>query len=535
MDCGMCPLVAISSLAGPFSPDHPRMKTKYIALFLIVVGLLAFALAPMLVPGKKESKAALVVYCAAGLKKPVEEIAMEYEKDTGTKVDLQYGGTGTLLSQIKVAKRGDLFIAADDGSLEDAKKLDVIREVLPLVLQHPVIAVKKGNPKGITKLDDLLIDGVKFALPNPDAASIGKVTRQLLGAKWDTLAAKAAVMKPTVTEVIADVTLGAVDAALVWDSTVPQFKETAAVESPELAAHTEKASVAVLSFCQRSGDALSFARYLSAPEKGGALFEKHGFKPAGGDKWAMKPEMLLYSGGVNRPAIEKLVQEFADREGITVTTVFNGCGILCAAMKAMESADHPKFPDAYYACDVCFVPPVAKQFPEAILLTQTDIVIAVPKGNAKNIHTLADLAQPGLKLGLCNAEQSTLGFMTRAILKTSNLLDSVMKNVVVQVPTADFLINQMRAGALEAAIVYAVNVKQVSEHFDVIPLPADKAKAVQPFAVRKDSDYRQVSYRLLAWLRAHKETFEAAGFLWTGNSDAIPSDKLDIPPWLRQQ
>ena len=42
--------------------------------------------------------------------------------------------------------------------------------------------------------------------------------------------------------------------------------------------------------------------------------------------------------------------------------------------------------------------------------------------------------------------------MTKAILKTSNLLDSVMKNVVVQVPTADFLVNQMRAGALDAAI-----------------------------------------------------------------------------------
>ncbi|MBX7207865.1 MAG: substrate-binding domain-containing protein [Verrucomicrobiaceae bacterium] len=512
------------------------MKTKYVALLLIVAGLLAFALAPLLVVDKKKSaREPLVVYCAAGLKKPVEAVASAFEKDVGIKISLQYGGTATLLSQIKVAKQGDLFVAADDGSLEDARKMDVIREVLPVALQHPVLMVARGNPKGITGLDDLLKSGVKFALADPDAASISKVSRRLLGEKWAVLAAKAAVTKPTVMDIASDVKIGAVDAAIVWDSTVAQFKESEAVAVAELSNHAEKASAAVLSFCRRSADALSFARYLSAPDKGGAVFEQHGFKPAGGDKWAAKPDVLLYSGGVNRPAIEKLVQEFADREGITLTTVFNGCGILCAAMKAMESADSPKYPDAYYACDVCFVPPVAKQFPEAVLLTQTEIVIAVPKGNAKNVRTLADLAQPGLKLGICNAEQSTLGFMTRAILKSSNLLDSVMKNVVVQVPTADFLVNQMRAGALDAAIVYLVNVKAAREHFDVFPLPADKARAVQPFAVRKDSDYRGISNRLLAWLRGHKETFEAAGFVWTGNSEPVASDKLDIPPWLRQQ
>ncbi|MCD6052014.1 MAG: hypothetical protein K0Q55_3432, partial [Verrucomicrobia bacterium] len=77
----------------------------------------------------------LVVYCAAGLKKPVEVIAKQFQAEEGVEVQLQFGGTGTLLSQIRVAKQGDMFIAADDGSLNDAKKFDVIREVLPLVHQ----------------------------------------------------------------------------------------------------------------------------------------------------------------------------------------------------------------------------------------------------------------------------------------------------------------------------------------------------------------------------------------------------------------
>ncbi len=520
------------------------MNRKHLALILLAAAAaLGYATwshlppaAPVAADGAKSSGHAgtsLTVYCAAGLKKPVEAIAEQYRKELGIEVSLQYGGTGTLLSQLQVAKQGDLFIAADDGSLADARKRNLAAEVIPLVVQHPVVAVKKGNPKGLHSLADLLRADVKFAIANPDSASISKISRQLLGAQWDAFAAKAAVMKPTVTEVAADAQLGAVDASVVWDATVPQFKELETVELPEFAKHRENASAAVLTFCKQPQEALKFARYLAAPDRGGKVFQQNGFQLAGGDKWAVKPEMILYSGGVNRVAIEKLIQQFADREGADVTTVFNGCGILCAQMKAMNGTSNPNFPDAYYACDVCFVPPVAKQFPEAILLTQTEIVIAVPKGNPKHVNTLADLAQPDLRVGLCNAEQSTLGFMTRAMLRSSGLLESVMANTRSQVPTADSLINQMRVGSLDAAIVYRVNVQTQAEHFDIIPLPADKAKAVQPFAVRNDSTNRQLSGRLLDFLKNHKESFEAAGFVWRDDQAPTPSDKLDIPDWLK--
>ena len=58
---------------------------------------------------------------------------------------------------------------------------------------------------------------------------------------------------------------GAVDAAIIWDSTVPQFKELEAVEVPELTKHRENASAAVVTFTKQPQEALKFARYLSAP------------------------------------------------------------------------------------------------------------------------------------------------------------------------------------------------------------------------------------------------------------------------------
>ncbi len=485
-------------------------------------------------PSPQGQRAALQVFCAAGLKKPVEAIASAFEKDTGTRVELQFGGTGTLLSQLRIAKVGDVFLAADAGSLADARKLEVIREVLPVAVQHPVIAVAAGNPKGIRTLADVERADVKLALPNPEAASIGKVAKQLLGARWQSLAQQAVVMKPTVTEIAADVKLGACDAALIWDSTAPQFGLDV-VQVPELSTHAEEASACVLSSALVSAEALKFARYLSAPEKGGAIFQQQGFQTLGGDAWAEKPELILYSGGVNRPAIQELVQAFASREGIDVTTVFNGCGILCAAMKTLKDSTNPKFPDVYYACDVCFVPPVAQHFPEAVLLTEAEIVIAVPKGNPKGIQTLADLARPGLRVGLCNAEQSTLGFMSAGILSSMNLLESVMKNASSQVPTGDFLVNQLRTGSLDAAVVYRTNLQSQPEHFDAIPLPADKAKAIQPFAVRKDSPHRALGYRLLDYLKANRASFEKVGFVWRGDAAPVKSGELEIPDYLKQK
>lgn len=478
---------------------------------------------------------ALTVYCAAGLKQPVEAIAAKYRAEFGVEVQLQYGPTGALISNLRVAKRGDLFIAADDGSVADARKFELVREALPLVRQHPVIAVHAGNPKNIHTIADLLRDDVKLALTNPDAASISRVSKAALGETWSKLAARAAVMKPAVTEVAADLSLGTVDAAIVWDATVPQFKSLVAVEVPELKDRMENASATVLAFSTHATAALKFARYLAAPEKGGTVFQSHGFQLADGDKWAEKPELILYSGGVNRLAIEKLLKRFADREGVNVTTVFNGCGVLCATMKTMDSATSPRFPDAYYACDLCFVPPVAAQFPEAFLLTETEIGIVVRKGSPKNVKTLADLAQPGLKLGLCNAEQSTLGFMTRGMLKQTGLLESVRKNVVVEVPTADFLINQMRAGGLEAAVVYRVNAAPQAEHLEFFPIKHEGARAIQPFAVRERSPNRHLARRLLDLLKANRGEFEAAGFQWRGNEPSLKSKDIKVPEYLLEK
>ena len=223
------------------------------------------------------SQQSLTVYCAASQKKPVEAIAAAYQRENGVTICLQYGGSASLLSAIQITQKGDLFISADDGTIADARRLGFARDVIPLVKQQPVLAVAKGNPKNIRALDDLLKKGVRFALANPESASISRVARKTLGDRWQPLQSRAVVLKPTVMDIATDLLIGAVDAGIVWDTVVAQFPALEMVHPAEFANVTENASVALLSFSKQPGEATKFARYLAAPDKGGQVFVKNGY------------------------------------------------------------------------------------------------------------------------------------------------------------------------------------------------------------------------------------------------------------------
>lgn len=480
-------------------------------------------------PGGPAPSEPLLLYCAAGLKTPVETAARAFEQETGVPVQLQYGGSGTLLGNLRVAARGDLFLAADESYLAIARSNGLVAETLPLARMHPVIAVARGNPRGIRGLADF--SQAQVALANPDAAAIGRVTRQALQAsgQWARLEPRVKVFKPTVNDVANDIKLGTVEAGIVWDATVRQYPELEAIEVPgwDGPDHTVAVSVGVLRSAPRPAAALRLARFLGAPDRGLREMSRAGFTVVEGDAWAEVPELVLFSGGVNRVAIEDTLRRFEEREGARITRVYNGCGILVSQMKAGQH------PDAYFACDTSFMREVTNLFPVAVDLSRTAMVLLVPTGNPKGLQGLADLARPGLRLGLANAEQSALGALTARLLRAQGLLDRVTPNVRVQTPTADLLVNQMRSGSLDAVVVYQANTLHAGPGLEVVPLTDPGASATQPYAVRAGSRHRRIMERLLETLQAEesRHRFETNGFDWLALPQ--PSRPAAPPPQAR--
>ncbi len=456
----------------------------------------------------------LVMFCAAGMKQPVTAIAEQYEKETGIKIQLQFAGSGTLLSSLEVAP-GDIYLAADSSYTDLAKEKGLVAETMLVAYMRGGFGVPKGNPKGLAKLADVKRDDLRIGIGNPDAASIGKFTQKVLSEEglWEGFEPE--VQFPTVNELANAIKLGTVDAAILWDAVAHQYPEIDFVNLPEFDRRKKDITVGVLTKSNQPTEALKFCRYLTAHDKGLPLFEKDGYEIIAGDQWAEHPEIQLFSGAMLRPAIEETIAKFEEREGVTITPIFNGCGILVAQMKAGET------PDAYFSCDVKFLDMVQERFGESTVVTANEMVILAEKGNPKGITTLDDLAKPGMRLGLAHPEKSALGFLTKYLLDEEGLYDKIVAsgNLKLDSPTGDFLVNQLKAGSLDAVIVYRSNAMAVSstgEDFDILDIDRPHAIATQPFAVAKESRYPRLLTRFLEACVSEtgKERFLRYGFRW---------------------
>ena len=176
----------------------------------------------------------LLFHCAAGLRKPMSEIARQYEEEFGVKVNLQFGGSGALASQLELAG-GDLYLPADQSYIDSAREKGLMEEAIPVALLTAGLVVPKGNPRGLTTLSDLGKEGLKISLAER-SASVGRFTWKVL--EEEGLLARVnpnvVVTKPTVNAIVEDVATGAVDVSLAWDAVAKNFSEVEWLAVPEV-------------------------------------------------------------------------------------------------------------------------------------------------------------------------------------------------------------------------------------------------------------------------------------------------------------
>lgn len=455
----------------------------------------------------------LMVFCAASNRAVVEDILSAYRREFARPVEVQYGASQTLLSQLEVSGSGDLFLPADDSYIQMAQDKQLLAEILPVARMHVVVAVAKGNPKSIQSWSDLISDRVRLVQASPDAAAVGKVTREVLTAAglWQALDAATTAYRTTVTEAANDVAVGAADAAIVYDAVLHPYQELEAIRIAELQPAAANVQIGVVRGTEHPTAALHLARYLTARDQGLTHYQRHGFTVSGGDLWADQPELKLFAGSMLRPAIEATISEFEAREGVRISTVYNGCGILVAQMKAGQ------VPDAYFACDQEFMRQVPDLFPEPVDVSENELVILVPKGNPANIATLKDLTRPGLRVGIGHEKQCAMGWLTQNTFREGGVQQEVMKNVTVQTPTGDMLVNQMLTGSLDAAVVYLSNAAGAGDTLDAVQIQGLPCSvATQPYAVSPDSPHAAMAGRLFAKLCSvdSQADFRAEGFRW---------------------
>jgi molybdate transport system substrate-binding protein len=157
---------------------------------------------------------------------------------------------------------------------------------------------------------------------------------------------------------------------------------------------------------------------------------------------------------------------------------------------------------------------VEDRFGQLINISQTDIVILVPKDNPKNIKSLKDLAKPGMKIGVGDPQKTAMGKLTVDVLKDEGIYNEIKPNISNPFPEAPMVVGQVTQGALDAGLVYVANAHAQRDKVKMIKIDNPLSSATQTYAISKTSKHKHLMERLLNRLRsaAGQEKFVNAGF-----------------------
>ncbi len=205
----------------------------------------------------------LSIYCGAGMTKPFGEIADAFKSQTGCEMEVTYANAGQIQTQINTAQEGDLFIAGSADELTPVK--DVVTESKDLVKHIPVLAVKSGNPLGITGLADLADETVRVVLGDADATPIGKIANKALTDAGILDKVNVIARTTTAPAIFNALTLDECDAIIVWKENVTG-DSVEIVNTTDMEKYIKTVPAASLSYCDDTEALSAFLAFLDTAD-----------------------------------------------------------------------------------------------------------------------------------------------------------------------------------------------------------------------------------------------------------------------------
>jgi len=184
-------------------------------------------------------------------------------------------------------------------------------------------------------------------------------------------------------------------------------------------------------------------------------------------------QVLVLCGGSMRHAMEEIIRNYKNVSGDDVMMTIGDSGDLCVQLKFTRKGD-------IYVCHDPFMPWAEKQglIHEWRTVARFWPAIVVPKGNPGGIKGLADLARPGLKIGIGDTRYSTSGVIAREILKNAPFGDAVRKNVRMETKGHQKRATDVTLGILDATIIWDAVAFLFRDKLDVIPIEKTYVDAI---------------------------------------------------------
>ncbi len=265
-----------------------------------------------------EGERPLTCYVGGTMTPVFNQLAAAYEKATGRKVEVTSADSGELLATIEMKLQGDLYVA-HDPFMDIAMRRGLGVNAWCLAELYPVMVVKKGNPKGIRTLADLMRPDVKVYLTDYQHSTLGQMLPAIFkrgGVDFDEFnRTKSPPTHRSGSWVANQIILGSADAALVWQvvaglrakdlDVVPLGK---ALPEPGVDAITSatgrkyfvapvRIAIVSLACSKRPHEADEFVKFV-ASDAGRTIFDKEGFQVS--DLYGRR----MYANGVQQGGTE---------------------------------------------------------------------------------------------------------------------------------------------------------------------------------------------------------------------------------------
>ncbi len=257
------------------------MNTKLLLASMAIIAILATGEAIVWNQYASESMK-IFAFCGAASTPVLEVAAQAYEEKTGTKVELTFGGSGTVLSSMEISKMGDLFIPGSPDYMSKAINDGVVypETVRMIAYLIPAIIVSKGNPKNIRGIEDLAKPGLRVGIGDPESVCVGLYAKELLEHNdlWDEVEENIVTYAASCSKAAALASLGQVDAIMGWDVfySWPPEKVDIVYIDPDKIPRIAYVPGAVSIYTQDRSEAQGFLDFLLSLE-GREIWAKYGY------------------------------------------------------------------------------------------------------------------------------------------------------------------------------------------------------------------------------------------------------------------
>lgn len=226
---------------------------------------------------------------------------------------------------------------------------------------------------------------------------------------------------------------------------------------------------------------------------------------------AAAQDLHAYVGAALRGPVDALIEAFKADTGIAVRAEYGGSGQLLARFEETGRGDLFIPGTTFYTDKLAEKGAVAA----VTRLVVHGPVLAVVPDKADRIRSMADLAQPGVRIGLGDPQAMALGRTAEQILDKSGQGEAIRRNVTVRAATVKQLALYVLDGNVDAAIIGNSELAQTPGKLVAVAIPPAWYEAeYAAVAVLKSSAQPDAARRFAAYLAsdAGLAVFQRYGF-----------------------